>query len=119
MGENSTPRQVSRNSVDGTTLVTSGISGNYNPDPSVISVISAAPPSGGLCSPRIGNIWQSTSPNFRKFDEFNAAVNRNFSNDLIFSPVINQVFCENSLIVPAGISIRAVGWTSQQSLLIL
>ena len=80
-GTNRTPRQISRTGIDRTIPVPSGISGT-----------SAFPPSGGLWSPIFGNIWQSTSPNFSKSNEFNASVNRNFSNDPIAPLVITHVF---------------------------
>ena len=53
---------------------------------------SAVPPPNGLWSPRVGNIQQSTSPDFRKPNELNNAVDRKLSNNLIVPPVSTQVF---------------------------
>ena len=62
-GKNRTPRRIIRTRIDGNT-----------PDTSGISVTSAAPPYGGLWSPRLDNIRKSTPPIFRKYNELNAAV---------------------------------------------
>ena len=105
-GTNRNQRRISRTGVDGTTSIhsgTSGTSGTSNPDLSIIRVTIDAPPcgiiwtssalpSGGLCSPRIGNVWQSTSKFFRKSDGLKAAVGRNFFSDLIALPSSTQVF---------------------------
>ena len=48
--------RVSRNGVDGTTSVSSGISGTSTPYPSLIIGTSAVSPSGRLWGPRIINI---------------------------------------------------------------
>ena len=110
---NRTTQQTRRTGINRTTPVHSGISEVPTPHPSDnirtrinaisknstpytsgISGTSAAPPAGGIWSPGIGNIWQSTSPNIREFDELNADVDRKFSNNLIVPPVITQVFRE-------------------------
>ena len=39
-------------------------------------------------------MWKSTSPNSRKSDELNSAVDRNFSIDPIALPVSTQAFCD-------------------------
>ena len=62
-GPNRTPRQVSRTSVDGKTPYLSEICGT-----------SASPPSGGLWIPEVVNKRQSTSPNFWKSGELDAAI---------------------------------------------
>ena len=62
--------------------------------PHPVSGTSAAPHYGGLWRPRIGNIQQYTSPNFRNPNEFNAAIDINFSNDQIEPPFITQIFSE-------------------------
>ena len=100
---------MSRTGVDGTTPVQSVISETSTPAPSVISgtiidgtssptcgIIgtNTSPPSSGLWILRIGNIRQSDSPNFRKSDELNADINRDFSNDPIATPIITQVLCD-------------------------
>ena len=82
-GGNRTSRKVSRTGVDGDI-----------PSPSGISVTSYAPYSGCFWNPRIGIIRQSTTPIFRKSDELNAAIDRNFSNDTIAPTSISQVFCD-------------------------
>ena len=113
METNRTPQIISSTVVDGTTPVHSGISETSTPYPSAISRTridgnsaptcgisgtsgisgaSAGPPYGSLWSPRIGNIRQSTSQNFRESDELNADVDRKFSNYPIAPPVSTQVF---------------------------
>ena len=80
-GPKVTPQKGSRTCVDRTT-------------PSLRRVFktSNSPPSGGLWSPGIVNKWQSTSPNFCKYDELGAAVDRSLSGNQITTPVIIQVF---------------------------
>ena len=68
------------------------ISRTSSAPPCGINGTSAAPPSSGLWSPIIGNIRQSTSPNFRNSYELNAAVDRKFSNYPIVLAVSTQVF---------------------------
>ena len=107
-GTNRTPRRIRKTGIDGITPVHIGIRKTSTPDPSVISgtsinrtstpdpsgisgisadptcgisVTSVALPSGGLWSPRIGNIRQ-----------LNTAVDRTFSNDPIVPPVSTQLF---------------------------
>ena len=115
-GTNRNRRRISRNGVDVTTPVHSGISDAYAPAPSEksatringingtstptygiigtskFSATIADPTAGYLWSPRIGNIWQFTSPNLRKSDELNATVDGKFSNGTIASPVPTQVY---------------------------
>ena len=112
-GKNRTSRRISRTGIDGTIPVHSGISRtstpypsdnsgtringinkNSTPDPSGISGTSAAPPAGGLWSPRIGNIRKSTSPNTRNSNELKYDIDGKFSNDPIATPVLTQVFSE-------------------------
>ena len=83
MGPNRTPQQVISTGVDGTT-----------PYLRVICGTSASYPFGGLWIPGIVNKLQSDSPNFWKSDEFDGAVDGNFSNNLIAPPVITQVFSD-------------------------
>ena len=80
-GTNRTPCQDRRTDIDRTTLVPSGIIDN-----------NATPPSAFLWKPRIGIIRKSTTQNFRKSDELNASIGRNFSNDPIAIPVSSQEF---------------------------
>ena len=104
-----TPSGISGTSISGTStpdpigIIGTIISGTSTPDPIgiigtsdappfVISETSSSPPYCGLWSPRIGNIQQSTSPNFINSDELNATVYRKFSNDPIVPPVSTQVF---------------------------
>ena len=64
---------------------------SYAPQSGIIGT-SAAPPSGGIWSPIIGNIRKSNSPNFIDSDELNAAVDRKFPNHQISPPVRTQLF---------------------------
>ena len=80
---NRTPQQVSRTGVDGTTPYISEICGN-----------SASPPSSGLWNSGIVNKRQSTSLNFCKSNELDAAADGKFTNNPIAPPVINQVFSD-------------------------
>ena len=91
-GTNRAPWRVIRNGIYGTNPVQSEMSGTSTPAYSGISGTSADTPSGGLCIPRIGNIRQSSSPNFRNSDGLNADVDRNLSNDPIVPPISTQVF---------------------------
>ena len=121
-GINRTPQQISKTGIGGTTPYHSGISEtstpalsdingtiidrNYAPtcgiiETSGISGTSAAPPSSGLWSPRIVNIRQSTTPNFRKSNELNADISREFSNDTIVPTVITQVFYDKLSSTPS------------------
>ena len=107
------PRRISRTGVDGTTSFHSVISENSTPDlndnigtringinvtttpsPIGISETSADPPTGGIWSPSIGNIRQSTSPNLIKSDELNASVDGRFSNNPIAPPVLAELFSD-------------------------
>ena len=109
ISETSTPT-TSNNS--GTSI--NGINGPSTPDPSGISRTSAAPPDGGLWGPRIGNIWQFTSPKIRNSNESNADVDARFSNIRLCHPLSLKYSVTNCLIVSAGISMPAVGCTLKQ-----
>ena len=112
-GTNRNLQRISRTGVNGNTPFHSGISETSTPDsidnsgtrvkrinrtftqyPSGISRTSADQPACGLWSPRIGNIWQSTSPNLRKYDELNAAIDGKFSNNPIAPTILTQVLSD-------------------------
>ena len=122
-GTNRNLQRISRTGVNGNTPFHSGISETSTPDsidnsgtrvkrinrtftqyPSGISRTSAAPPDGGLWGPRIGNIWQSTSPKIRNSNESNADVDARFSNIRLCHPLSLKYSVTNCLIVSAGIS---------------
>ena len=83
IGANRTPWRVIRTGVDGSTLVTvrtravdgdSGTSSDFT---------STTPPSGCIWKGSFGNIRQTTTPNLRKYSEFNNPIDRTLTNDSI------------------------------------
>ena len=116
---NSTTRQISRSGVDRsipipTTIhsIMSKYSTPYSSDSSGTRVpigtsgISTATPCGINMIPKIGDIWQSATPDIRDSDKLDTSIDVNFTNDLVELPNFTVVLSDNSPTVLSRISVR-------------
>ena len=100
-----TPWKISRTGIGGSTPISTQIHSLIRkvstPDssdstgtsiPIGISGTSTTPPAEDIRRPGIGNKWQSTSPNIRNSDKFDAAIDVKFTNDLVVPPIFAEVF---------------------------
>ena len=81
-----TPWRVSRNGIDGSTPDSSG-SGTI----ALASCPSPTPPSFFICNGIIGNVGQTTTPNFIEISELQNSIDRMFSNNYNAPSMISQI----------------------------
>ena len=114
-----TPRRISRAGIDVSIPISAPIhsgrikySTPYYSDSSGTRVpignsgISTATPCGINMIPKIGDIWQSSTPDIRDSDKLDTSIDVNFTNDLVELPNFTVVLSDNSPTVLSRISVR-------------